>query len=533
MSRPILSLCMIVRDEQEMLPGLLDSVAGLWDQLCVVDTGSGDRTVELLREAGAEVQQIPWRDDFAAARNASLAMARGEWILSLDADERVTPELARAIRAVLDDPAAGAATLRLVDDLPGGRRRTTRLLRLFRNDQSIRYRHRIHEDVAPAVTAFLERTGLQMRHLPGTLIHLGYRRDVAAARRKKERDLALLREAVSEDRRDWYSWYKMLELARFWDDRDLWRETTARVLAELRAAGPAALEDFAFAADLVVLLGQGCCETPAEELAFLDGWRDALVGAPEYRFRRGLVREMLGDLDGARRDYEACRRLPAPPQAELATVRPLVGLARVTAAAGDWTGGLALAEQALDGNPVDPEALLAAVTFADRTGQRERFVADYAARHGRTPELLVALGEHDLETGRWQSAHVLLEEAVEEGAPLRAAEMLAQARLALADVDGARDLAAAVMDEHPPAALGVLTCDLVAGRDLALDVAIDADTADRALREWLTVLWRSRHTDLMAAFVERMGLVTEYFPWLEEFLRGQTEALRKRTPQHP
>ncbi len=531
MSRPLLSLCLIVRDEEAMLPDLLTALGDLPDEICAVDTGSTDGTVALLEAAGARVRRIAWTDDFAAARNAALDMARGDWILSLDADERPSPDLVTAIRAVTRDPGAGAATVRLVDELPGGARRTTRLLRLWRRDPSIRFRHRIHEDATAAVAAFLERTGLAVRHLPGTLRHLGYRRDVAAARAKKERDRRLLEAAVAEDPRDWYSWYKLLELARFWNDHELWREVTARVLAELRAAGPAALAGFRFAGDLVVLLGQGCCRTPAEELEFLEGWRDALLDSPEDRFRRGLLREITGDLAGARRDYTVGLRLPAPALEQLSTVRPLLGLARVAALEGDWREALSLADAALAENPLDPEALLAAVTAAHHAGDLDRWLADHTARHGRTPELLAALGEYHLAAGRWQAARAVLAEAVAAGAGPAAADRLARARLAAGDLDGARATAAAAMAEHPPAALGVLVCDLAAGHDLDLDVEIDAETADSALREWLDVLWRSRRTDLMTGFVERMGMVTDHFPWLADHLQEKTRELREQAPR--
>ncbi len=75
-----------------MLPGFLAACAGLWDELCAVDTGSRDATVDLLEAAGARVVRRPWDDDFAAARNASLDLATGDWILFLDADERPTPQ---------------------------------------------------------------------------------------------------------------------------------------------------------------------------------------------------------------------------------------------------------------------------------------------------------------------------------------------------------------------------------------------------------------------------------------------------------
>ena len=95
MSRaPTLTVCMIVRDETRVLPRCLASLSGLYDELCAVDTGSRDDTVELLRDHGARVvvdtscNGADGRiEDFAAARNAALALADGDWVLQIDADE--------------------------------------------------------------------------------------------------------------------------------------------------------------------------------------------------------------------------------------------------------------------------------------------------------------------------------------------------------------------------------------------------------------------------------------------------------------
>ena len=65
------TLTMIVRDEKKNLPACLESVSGLFDQIVVVDTGSVDRTREIVREQGDMFFEFPWVDDFAAARNAS------------------------------------------------------------------------------------------------------------------------------------------------------------------------------------------------------------------------------------------------------------------------------------------------------------------------------------------------------------------------------------------------------------------------------------------------------------------------------
>lgn len=87
-----LSLCMIVRDESEVLARCLESVAGVADELVIVDTGSLDGTVDIARSFGAKIGHFEWIDDFAAARNHSFGLATRPYILWLDADDVVLPE---------------------------------------------------------------------------------------------------------------------------------------------------------------------------------------------------------------------------------------------------------------------------------------------------------------------------------------------------------------------------------------------------------------------------------------------------------
>ena len=83
---------MIVKNEHETIPLCLKSVRGLFDEIVVVDTGSTDRTKEIAREFGARVFDFVWVDDFAAARNAALARATGDYAFWLDADDVVDPD---------------------------------------------------------------------------------------------------------------------------------------------------------------------------------------------------------------------------------------------------------------------------------------------------------------------------------------------------------------------------------------------------------------------------------------------------------
>jgi hypothetical protein len=98
-----LTACIIARDEEQRLPACLASLE-FCDEVIVVDSGSRDRTREIAREAGARVIENPW-PGFAAQRNVALDAASGDWVLEIDADERVSYELAAEVRALLDgDP---------------------------------------------------------------------------------------------------------------------------------------------------------------------------------------------------------------------------------------------------------------------------------------------------------------------------------------------------------------------------------------------------------------------------------------------
>jgi tetratricopeptide (TPR) repeat protein len=105
---PRLSLCMIVKNEEALLARCLDSVVGLVDEICVLDTGSTDRTVEIAASFGAKIGHFEWCDDFAAARNASLDLATGDWIIYLDGDECLFPHQHDQIRALIRNGKAKA-----------------------------------------------------------------------------------------------------------------------------------------------------------------------------------------------------------------------------------------------------------------------------------------------------------------------------------------------------------------------------------------------------------------------------------------
>jgi tetratricopeptide (TPR) repeat protein len=200
---PGLSICMITRNEESMLPGCLASVRGLADEVIVVDTGSDDGTVDIARRAGARVSQMAWRDDFAAARNASLALARGAFVLVLDADERLAPGAARAIRSALarDDfdcgllPLHNAARLDATPDevTRGAARRgePNFLPRLLRRTPDLRFEGVVHE----SILGWLDARRSRIRFIDAPIVHLGGVEEVRERLHKAERNITLLEKA--------------------------------------------------------------------------------------------------------------------------------------------------------------------------------------------------------------------------------------------------------------------------------------------------------------------------------------------------
>jgi len=189
------SLTMIVRDEENNLPHCLESVAGLFDEIVVVDTGSTDRTVEIARSFGARVFDFVWVDDFSAARNAALARATGDYAFWLDADDVVDPPERAKLEALLDRLRAGDGdgacyVVRCkCDPSPDGSGGDTVVdhIRLFPVRENVRWKYRVHEQILPA----LKRAGVPVRWTGINVRHTGYTDPVLRAK-KLDRDTRLL-----------------------------------------------------------------------------------------------------------------------------------------------------------------------------------------------------------------------------------------------------------------------------------------------------------------------------------------------------
>ena len=144
-----ISACYITKNEAQTLPRSLSSIAGAYDELLIVDTGSTDDTVAIAERAGARVLHFAWQDDFSAARNFALAQATGEWLIFLDADEYFTAATAAQLRQVI--AAHSTADVLLVRrndvDAAGQVVGTIYVPRILRRREGLRYAGIIHEEL--------------------------------------------------------------------------------------------------------------------------------------------------------------------------------------------------------------------------------------------------------------------------------------------------------------------------------------------------------------------------------------------------
>ena len=198
------SATLIVRDEQRFLPDCMAALTGVVDEIVVVDTGSRDGTRDIAVAAGAKTLDFPWNDDFAAARNAAIEAASGDWILYIDADERLSGPAGARLGEALADPTAVAATLRFRPRLAATPYLETRL---FRNDPRIRFVGAIHETVLPALDALVGE-GRRVLATPFAIQHLGYEGDLT---HKHRRNLPMLLTMVERWPDRIYYWYDLAQ----------------------------------------------------------------------------------------------------------------------------------------------------------------------------------------------------------------------------------------------------------------------------------------------------------------------------------
>jgi tetratricopeptide (TPR) repeat protein len=359
-ARPVegltLSLCMIVRDEEQMLGRCLAAVAPAVDEMIVVDTGSTDSTIEIARSFGARVIEHAWTDSFAEARNVSFDAAAGDWLLYLDADEILVAEDAKQLRALTGHTWREAFYLvetSYLGEVGDGAAVTNNALRVFRNRAHYRFEGRLHEQIAQTLPVYaaerIEQTAVRLEHY-------GYLGSVRDAKQKSQRNIELLRAQANENAPTAFLHFNLGSEYSAAGDAVKACQEYERAWAMILAEGTA--ESCQYAPALVVRLGQALRARGRLREAMAVA-TDGLVRYPtltDLVFEQATTLVALGDRDSAAAHYRRCIELGDAParygaKVGCGTYLARMGLAELAIARGEPAEARKLLDWCLEHHP--------------------------------------------------------------------------------------------------------------------------------------------------------------------------------------
>ena len=500
------SACLIVRDEEANIDACLETLQPFVDEVVVVDTGSTDRTVELARAHGARVFETAWQEDFALARNHALDQARGDWILSVDADELLDPEGAAGLRELVEG-ADAMAFLVWIDNLDGGRDSQGRpsyssiaVPRLFRRVPELRWERPLHETITGGLERLrcgaLEPSGLR-------LVHHGYLPEVVRERGKRERNQRILEAHVERTPGDHYARYKLAvtKVTLGASEEALEQLEALRLQATELASGPRSRLDFlplAAAEEARLLRQQGRLGEAARLCGEgLDEWE----GVGELHFEAAEVERASGELEAATEHYAAA--LESRPWSELHPGRPeargwaaWLGLARVALLAGDPALALDHAGRALALAPNSDEAQALAVRLRAVAGEEGQAWSDLSrllesspgSEHARTlaAEMAWSRGEVETACALWDTLR-----GSSEPASLAACWRVLAA-LGRGDLEVAREELVTLRPRDLPEAGILKLASEELGQPLRVDPRIRPEALEGEVAAWRLELERAR-----------------------------------------
>lgn len=313
-----ISLCMIVKNEAANLPQCLNSVAGLVDEIIVVDTGSTDDTRKMAADRQAEVLSIDWPEDFSVARNVSLSQATGDWVLVLDADEVLDAGVGRQLKR-LDrgdppwevDPADLIAINLLRQEIGAAQAPYTLITRFFRRLPEIQFARPYHETVDDSIACLQHKQPhWQVLTLDQVgIYHTGYDPAVVVERGKFSRAQALMEDYLERHPEDPSILNKLAALYLEQDNTEAALPLLNRALARTKSLDP--------------------------------------ITRYELHYHRALAHR-YDYPDRAAMDYGEALQQNLPPRLKLGA---LINLGNLKKAEGNLSEALALFQQAVDADP--------------------------------------------------------------------------------------------------------------------------------------------------------------------------------------
>lgn len=205
MEKAFISLCMICKNEEKTIGDTLKSVKDMVDEIIVVDTGSTDNSIDIIKSYGGKVYREEWKDDFSYIRNIGLNKAKGKWILVLDCDEIINDEgKERIFNYIKDNEKDKGLNLRVASFIDGKKRSIENSIRIFRNDKNIRFKGKIQESVKESIIKNYGKESISFTD--AQIFNYGNDKNIVNVEEKSKRNLSTLK---SYDKKDIYYFFRL------------------------------------------------------------------------------------------------------------------------------------------------------------------------------------------------------------------------------------------------------------------------------------------------------------------------------------
>ncbi len=309
LDKPILSLCMIVKNEKDNLSRCLASAKPYVDEIVIIDTGSNDGTPEIAAEYGAKIKYFQWCDDFAAARNYALSQVSGNWVLVLDADEELVINTDNFLEEINKNQEIIAYLIPLIDN-HNQEMTPLYIVRLFRNLPEIKYLGRYHEYLNYHNHVIPSQLIGNIENIK--IIHYGYNPEISEEK-NINRNIPILERARQEEGLSLMLLYTLAGMYGFAQQEEKSQECFAeafdKLIPNLLDGNPP--EKFGFVPSLIYVLGAQSLEKEDYETARLLSQRgiEWCTNYPPLNYLAGATVMALGFPLGAIPYFEKCLNL--------------------------------------------------------------------------------------------------------------------------------------------------------------------------------------------------------------------------------
>lgn len=299
----MISLCIIVKNEEENIEKCLLSAEKYVDEIVIVDTGSSDNTKKIAQKYTDKIYDYKWCGDFSKARNFSISKSSNDWILVLDADEYITDYSIKNINNFISDDknekiVGRIERVNITESKAHGKKYKERIERLF-NKKYFKYEGIIHEQIVP-VNKFENMVPVDI-----TINHIGYMESELKKKDKLQRNLDMLNKAIRINSKDPYLYFQMGKtyyVMKNYNDSILNFEKAISFKPDLK---------FEYVEDLIETYGYALINSGkyGESLKILN-YLDFYKNSADFNFLAGLIYMNNAKFKLAVESFYRCTKLP-------------------------------------------------------------------------------------------------------------------------------------------------------------------------------------------------------------------------------